>query len=107
MLSARASLEKAGNKWGGHKDTAIRLIDQALQACGQAPPSGNAEVKSAAAEQSPAMQAGLTQLTAAQSDFQNAKNPWGGRRDQALALVNQAVTEVQAGIAFAKAHNTY
>ena len=107
MLNATASLEKAGNKWGGHKDTAIKLIDQALQVCGQAQTSGNGEVKSAPADQSPAMQAGLTQLTAAQDDFQNAKNPWGGRRDQALALIKQAVSEVQAGIDYAKSHNTY
>jgi hypothetical protein len=49
----------------------------------------------------------LTQLTAAQDDFQNAKNPWSGRRDQALALVKQALSEVQAGIDYAKSHNTY
>ncbi len=107
MLSARASLEKAGNKWGGHRQTAIKLIDQALQACGQTETPDNEEVKSTPADESPAMQAALTQLTNAQADFQNAKNPWDGRRDQALALVKQALSEVQAGIDYAKSHNTY
>jgi hypothetical protein len=107
MLSARASLEKAGSKWGGHKQTAIKLIDQALAALGQTQPPDNGEVKSTPADESPAMQAALTQLTAAQTDFQNAKNPWAGRRDQALALVKQALSEVQAGIDYSKSHNTY
>jgi hypothetical protein len=107
MLSSNASLEKAGNKWGGHKQTAIKLIDQALEVCGQTVTSDSGEVKSTPADESPSMQAALTQLTAAQDDFQNAKNPWSGRRDQALALVKQALSEVQAGIDYAKSHNTY
>jgi len=52
------------------------------------------------------MQAGLSQLTTAQGDFQNAKNPWDGRRDKALTLINQALTEVQAGLDYAKSHNS-
>ncbi len=106
MLSAKANLEKAGSKWGGHKDTAIKLIDQALDACGQTETSDRGEVKSTPADETPSMQAGLTQLTAAQNDFQNAKNPWEGRRDKALALINQALSEVQAGLDYAKSHNT-
>ena len=107
MVSSEASLEKAGNKWGGHKQAAIKLIDQALEVCGQTVTSDSGEVKSTPADESPAMQAALTQLTQAQDDFQNAKNAWSGRRDQALALVKQAVSEVQAGIDYAKSHNTY
>jgi hypothetical protein len=107
MVSSKASLENAGNKWGGHKDKAIKLIDQALEACGQTPTPDNGGGKPSPADETPAMQAGLTQLTAAQKHFMSAKNAWGGRRDQALAVINQALTEVQAGIDFAKNHNTY
>jgi len=107
MVSSKASLENAGNKWGGHKDKAIKLIDQALGACGQTPTPDNAGTKPSPANETAAMQAALTQLAAAQKHFMSAKNAWGGRRDQALALINQALTEVQAGIDFAKNHNTY
>ena len=102
MVSSKASLENSGNKWGGHKDKAIKLIDQALTACGQTPPPDTGGTNSSPADATAAMQAALTQLTKAQSDFKNAKNPWSGHRDQALALINQALTEVQASIDFAK-----
>jgi hypothetical protein len=106
MVSSRASLELAGNKWGGHKEPAIKLIDQALTACGQTAPAGNAGTKSNPAGETKAMEAALTQLTTAQKDFTNAKNPWGECRDKAKTLITQALSEVQAGIAFANSHNT-
>jgi hypothetical protein len=106
MVSAKASLENSGNKWGGHKQKAIRLIDQALQACGRtSTPDAGATTPNPAGD-TPAMQAALAQLTAAQNHFKNAKSPWGGRRDQAIPLVSQALSEVQAAIDFAKSHNT-
>jgi hypothetical protein len=102
LVSSKTSLENSGNKWGGHKDKAIKLIDQALAACGQTPTADSGGTKSNPADGTAAMQAALTQLTTAQKSFTNAKNPWGGRRDQALALINQALTEVQASIDFSK-----
>ena len=101
MVSSKASLENAGNKWGGHKQKAIQFIDQALAACGQTSTPDSGAAKSGAADDT-AMQTALTQLTAAQQHLMSAKNAWGGRRDKALALVNQALSEVQAGIDFAK-----
>jgi hypothetical protein len=105
MVSAKASLENSGAKWGGHKQKAIQLIDQALQVCGQTSTPDKGGTSDPAGD-TPAMQAALAQLTAAQNHFKNAKSAWGGRRDQAIPLVNQALSEVQAGIDFAKTHNT-
>jgi hypothetical protein len=107
MVSSKASLEIAGNKWGGHKEPAIKLIDQALTACGQTATADNAGTKSNPAGDTAAMEAALTQLTAAQKDFTSAKNPYGECRDKAKDLINQALSDVQAGIAYAKSHNTY
>jgi hypothetical protein len=78
-------------------EKAIGLIDQALAVCGQTQVADNGAINpSPTAEKAP-LQAAIRQLTAAQKHFMNAKNPWGGRRDQALALINQALSEVQAG----------
>jgi hypothetical protein len=107
LVSAKASLEASGNKWGGHKQTAIKAIDQALTACGQTPTPDSGGTQSSAAGATPAMEAALTQLTAAQKHFMSATNAWGGRRDQAKPLIDQALSEVNAAIAFAKSHNTY
>ena len=95
MVSSEASLEKAGNKWGGHKQAAIKLIDQALDACGQTQTSGKGEMKSGATDNTAAVQTAIADLTRAQKNFQNAKNTWGGRRDQALPFITQALQELQ------------
>jgi thiol-activated cytolysin len=102
MVSSKSSLENAGNNLGGHEQKAIQLIDEALKACGQTPAPASAGANSSPVNGTAAAQAALRQLTAAKNHFTNAKNPWGGRRDQALALINQALQEVQSGIAFAK-----
>lgn len=102
LVSSKSSLENSGNKWGGHKDKAVKLIDQALTACGQTPTPDSGGTTPNPADATAAMQTALTQLTAAQKHFTSAKNAWGGRRDQALTLINQALTEVQASIDFAK-----
>lgn len=107
MVSAEASLGIAGNKWGGHKEPAMKLIDQALTACGQNATPDDVGTKSNPAADTAAMEAALTQLTNAEKDFTNAKNPWGECRDKAKAQITQALSQVQAGIAFAKSHNTY
>jgi hypothetical protein len=47
----------------------------------------------------PHMQAALGDLQAAQGQLQIAEENKGGHRAAALTLVNQAITQVQAGIA--------
>lgn len=95
LVSAKASLVKAGDKWGGHRVKAIGLIDKALKACGQPQTHVKGEMTSGSTDDAASMQAGTTELTTAQKDFTNSKNTWGGRRDQALALINQALQELQ------------
>ena len=95
LVSAKASLVKAGDKWGGHRVKAIGLIDKALKACGQPQTHVKGEMTSGSTDDAASLQAGTTELTTAQKDFTNSKNTWGGRRDQALALINQALQELQ------------
>lgn len=95
MVSAKANLVKAGDKWGGHRVKAIKLIDQALDACGQTQTPGNGEMKSGATDETSLMTTATTQLTNAQKDFTNAKNPYGGCKGKALPLITQALQELQ------------
>ena len=95
MIAAKADLEKAGDKWGGHRVKAIKLIDQALDACGQKQTPGNGEMKSTATDETSLMTTATTQLTTAQKDFTNAKNPYGECKDKALPLITQALQELQ------------
>jgi len=102
MVSSKASRETSGDKWGGHRVKAIKLIDQALDACGQPQTSGKGEMKSGATDETSLMTTATTQLTTAQNDFKNAKNPWGGCRDKALPLITQALQELQLAATAAK-----
>lgn len=54
----------------------------------------------AQAENQPHMQPALQSLRNARSQLQNATADKGGHRNQPIALVNQAIDEVQRGIAF-------
>ncbi|WP_127090021.1 hypothetical protein [Aquabacter cavernae] len=61
---------------------------------------GNALVTGAFANQ-PYMIATLEQLRAARASLQAAEPNKGGHREVALGLIDQAIEQVQAGIAFA------
>jgi hypothetical protein len=52
----------------------------------------------------PHMQLALDELQAARSELQAATTDKGGHRERAIELVDQAITEVQAGMEFARAH---
>ena len=52
----------------------------------------------------PHMQAALDHLRAARSELQAASTDKGGHRARAIQLVNDAIREVEAGIAFDRAH---
>ena len=52
----------------------------------------------------PHMQAALDHLVAAKAELQAAEENKGGHRTAALKLVNQAIAEVNAGIAYAASH---
>ena len=61
-------------------------------------------ITGAAVASQPHMQAALTALNNARTALQAAEADKGGHRDNALDLVNKAIAQVQAGIAYANAH---
>ncbi|MBM5822493.1 MAG: hypothetical protein FJ082_08580 [Cyanobacteria bacterium K_Offshore_surface_m2_011] len=63
--------------------------------------AGLAVASGAAVAQQPNMQNALTALFSARSSLQMAAPNKGGHRDRAINLVNQAIAEVEAGIAYA------
>jgi hypothetical protein len=107
LLSAKSSLEKAGDKWGGHRVQAIAFIDQALKELGHTQPSNRHEMDSGPKDEPAALQAGINALQAAKADFSKAGDQWGGKKAKAVSLVDQALKELQLGIDYAKSHGTY
>ena len=55
-------------------------------------------------ESQPNMEAAMQQLRAAQSSLQNASSDKGGHRVRAIELVNQAISEVEAGMRYDERH---
>jgi hypothetical protein len=53
------------------------------------------------------MNSGISALQAARADFAQAGNDWGGRKETAVALIDQALRDLQTGINWAKQHKTY
>jgi len=107
MQSAKSSLEKAGDKWGGHRVRAIRLIDHALRVVGQPPTPSQTETESGPKDEPAELQDGIAALQSAESDFEQSGNQWGGRREKAMSLINEALKELQLGIDYAQSHGTY
>jgi hypothetical protein len=107
LLSAKSALEKAGDKWGGHRVKAIHQIDEALRALGQTPAVSPSEMKSGNTDEPAELQSGISQLNTAKSDFERAGSQWGGRKAKAISYVDEALKELQVGIEYAKEHKTY
>jgi hypothetical protein len=103
LLNAKSNLEKAGDKWGGHRVRAIHLIDMAMQRTGHPQAESRAEMDSGSVDEPTAMQNGIASLEQARGSFAQA----GGRAGNIIGLINQALSELQIGIEFAKSHNTY
>jgi hypothetical protein len=101
--NARSNFVHAGSNWGPHLANAINYINQALDSCGLPQPPGSGEILSGVPD-SPAVMAGATELlTEAQTEFKNATNPWGGRRDTALSFIVMALEEIKLANAAANA----
>lgn len=71
----------------------------ALLACG----GGEVAVRPAAADQ-PNMQGARDHLVQARSFLERAEANKGGHRERAIALVDQAIAQVNEGIEFARSH---
>jgi hypothetical protein len=65
---------------------------------------GTGNIESAQAEQQPQMIRALGDLRQAKNALEKATHDKGGHRAKALALTNQAIDEVQKGIAFDEKH---
>jgi len=66
---------------------------------------GLAAIGQAAIPDQPFMEAARADLMKAKAELQLATRDKGGHRAKALSLVNQAIAEVNRGIAFARQHN--
>jgi hypothetical protein len=53
------------------------------------------------------MNNGISSLQTARAEFEKAANDWGGRKQKAIALIDQALKDLQTGIDWAKEHKTY
>ena len=104
---AKGYLEKAGDKWGGYRVKGIASIDQAMRALGVSPESTPQEMESGNVDEPGMMNSGIASLQTAKADFANAGNNWGGRKARAIALIDQALHDLQTGISWAKEHKTY
>jgi hypothetical protein len=107
MRVAKGYLEKAGDKWGGYRIKGIASIDRAFRALGVSPESTPDEMQSGNVDEPSMMNSGISSLQTAKANFSEAGNGWGGRKERALALIDQALSDLQTGIDWAKEHKTY
>lgn len=107
MRIAKGYLEKAGDKWGGYRIKGIASIDRAFKALGVSPESTADEMQSGNIDEPSMMNSGIASLEAAKASFSEAGNGWGGRKERGLALIDQALSDLQTGIDWAKEHKTY
>lgn len=107
MRSAKAYLEKAGDHWGGHRVHAIESIDKAFQALGVSTESTPNELQSGNTDEPTMMNNGISGLHAARSEIAKSTNALGGRKAQALSHIDQALQELQKGVAWAQQNKTY
>jgi hypothetical protein len=104
---AKGYLEKAGDRWGGYRVKGIASIDQAFTALGVSPESTPSEMRSGNVDEPGMMNSGIAGLQTAKADFAKAGDNWGGRKEKAVGLIDQALKDLQAGITWAKQNKTY
>ena len=104
---AKGYLEKAGDKWGGYRVKGIGSINQTFKVLGVSPESTPNEMQSGNVDEPGMMDNGVSSLQTARADLAEVGNDWGGRKDKALALIDQALNDLQTGINWAKEHHTY
>ncbi len=121
LQQAKVRLEAATPNKGGHREQALGLIQQAIEAVGAgmqyaaAHPTevGVAETPAAAepvagtvpgAERQPYMAQSMIELREAHRQLREAKQDKGGYRNQALALIQQAMVQLREGIHVANTH---
>lgn len=121
LESAMKSLRRASADKGGHRERAIELVSRATTSVNSGidydrthytPGRGrhdsdfdeNTLRPVAAAPDQPNMVAARNFLTAAIANLNKASADKGGYREQALGLVREAISEVDAGIEYDRTH---
>ncbi len=107
LRAAKGYLEKAGDKWCGHRTGSIRYIDRAFEALGVSPESTPSEMSTGNVDEPMMMNKALASLQSAKDNLGKAGSGWGGRKVNGLTNVNHAIEEIQEGVSCAKAHKTY
>lgn len=100
LESARKELQQAARNKGGHRMTAMNLINRAISEVNKGinfDRRHEAHARPEASDQ-PNMRAALAHLQSAQQNLQRATADKGGHRANALRLVAQAIKEVNKGI---------
>lgn len=65
------------------------------------------EMQSGDVDEPGMMNNGVSSLQTAGAEFEKAASDWGGRKQKAIALIDQALKDLQTGIDWAKEHKTY
>jgi hypothetical protein len=121
LSNAKSELEAASANKGGHREAALGLIQQAIEAIDQgmryaashpteigvAEPMAAPEPVSEAvpgSERQPRMHNAMVQLREARRQLDEAKHDKGGYRVRALGFIRDAMVQVRDGINFANAH---
>ncbi len=118
LQAAMAEVQAASPNKGGHREAALGLIQQAIDAVnagiqyaaahaneagaaeGPAPPETVDEVVPGA-ENQPHMARGIIQLREARKQLREARHDKGGYRVHGLQLIQQAIVQLREGINFA------
>jgi hypothetical protein len=100
LQNAKAQLIAASPNKGGHRATAINLVNEAIAEVNRGiafDRRHNHAILNALPDQ-PHMQAALDFLRNAKSDLERATSDKGGHRVNAIKLVDQAIDETKKGI---------
>jgi hypothetical protein len=121
LQHAKGAAEAASPNKGGHREAAIQLIQQAIDAVNAGmqyaaahanevgPAEGPAapepvDVAVPGAERQPHMAQAVVDLREARRQLREAKADKGGYRVQGLNLIQQAINQLREGINFANTH---
>lgn len=98
LQTAKSELQAAMHNKGGHRATAANLTGQAIGEVRAGIAYAQRHNHASPLPDQPHMQAALAALKTALNDLNQAEADKGGHRANAIRLVNQAITEVNAGI---------
>jgi len=103
LQNAKANLQVAEHNKGGHRAKALNLVNSAISEVNKgiqfARHNNHADVSFTPVPDQPHMEAALNYLKNARSDLEKATPDKGGHRGNAIRLVDQAIEEVNLGIA--------